>query len=292
MLCASKAAGGAGDAQLVLQTPICHASVTSPPDLGPDHLSSRSCLQVKWEGQFCRAPADRCDAGVIGRTLRGWRNMRTDNFGSDRPTSDQPPAPWVGLQRPYFRGKGKFKGRKPTPAALKKVTAIKAPSGDLIGFAHLAWRRGDLILLDFREQTRRKSSATIARMSPESMPEPIKAADMEALVRESHARMASMPVLSAANSSRFEQQHIGQSYICLPHGNKRLIPLFQVNSAGKLDSLVGEVNDLLGALSDPWGVMAWWTRENVWLGGTPLASLGKGQQEAISAAARHAVCED
>lgn len=56
-------------------------------------------------------------------------------------------------------------------------------------------------------------------------------------------------------------------------------PIFQFDNAGELRPIVDEVNRLLGATSDPWGVASWWLESNIWLGDRRPIDLVDGPQE-------------
>ncbi len=69
------------------------------------------------------------------------------------------------------------------------------------------------------------------------------------------------------------------------------IPAFQFAETGDPWPVVSEVNQLLGAESDPWGVTCWWVDPHARLGAAPAQLLGTGQDSLLRRAAL-AVGED
>jgi hypothetical protein len=65
-----------------------------------------------------------------------------------------------------------------------------------------------------------------------------------------------------------------------------VLPAFQFKADGRQLPIVAQVNDLLGAHDDPWGVASWWLDRNSWLGGVPAELLGRVPDSHVLAAAR------
>jgi hypothetical protein len=63
------------------------------------------------------------------------------------------------------------------------------------------------------------------------------------------------------------------------------LPSFQFTRAGDPKPLVLQINKLLGADTDPWGVADWWLCPNVWLAGTPADLLDTVDDHVLVAAA-------
>jgi hypothetical protein len=70
---------------------------------------------------------------------------------------------------------------------------------------------------------------------------------------------------------------------------KNVLPAFQFDPAGQPVPIVTEVNQLLDAADDPWGVADWWLGENPWLGGVPADLLGEVEDSSLMGAARAAL---
>lgn len=69
------------------------------------------------------------------------------------------------------------------------------------------------------------------------------------------------------------------------------LPAFQFTPAGDPWDIVMEVNQMLDAADDPWGVTCWWVDPHARLGDAPAGLLGRGRDGLIRRAAR-AVGED
>ncbi|MCA1219539.1 hypothetical protein [Streptomyces sp. 8L] len=79
----------------------------------------------------------------------------------------------------------------------------------------------------------------------------------------------------------------GSGLIRLPGpGGRPRLPLFQFDEGLSPRSVVLDVNRLLGADADPWGVADWWLSGNAWLGTAPARLLGSGQDGRLLDAAR------
>lgn len=68
------------------------------------------------------------------------------------------------------------------------------------------------------------------------------------------------------------------------------VPAFQFDRQGRPHPLVLQVNRLLGADRDPWGVTCWWVSPHPWLGAVPADIIGSRAGEVLDAA--RSVLED
>ncbi len=60
----------------------------------------------------------------------------------------------------------------------------------------------------------------------------------------------------------------------LEHGNRYLYPAFQFDlQRHRIHPIVAEINRVLDAVGDPWGVTSWWISDNARLGGQAPADL-------------------
>ncbi|HVS12140.1 MAG TPA: hypothetical protein VMS76_19925 [Planctomycetota bacterium] len=125
------------------------------------------------------------------------------------------------------------------------------------------------------ERQARLAGESMARIWEEEMLEPRAAAE----------------ALGAAATNRQKVADLRQRSVLvgLPHGNRYLYPAFQFDLARKrVRPVVAEVNQLLEAAEDPWGVASWWVSPNGWLGGerpTDLASTRRAGEVKAAAAA-------
>ncbi|MFF2727363.1 hypothetical protein ACFVS9_05595 [Streptomyces sp. NPDC058008] len=67
---------------------------------------------------------------------------------------------------------------------------------------------------------------------------------------------------------------------------RRRVPGFQFEAGGMPWRVVLEVNTLLRADADPWGVADWWLSPTTWWRGTPSSLLGRGRDGELLGAAR------
>ncbi len=71
------------------------------------------------------------------------------------------------------------------------------------------------------------------------------------------------------------------------NGRRYLYPTFQIDAARQeVYPQVKEVNRLLGASDDPWGVASWWVSANGRLGGRPMDLVGSSSAAAVIEAAK------
>ncbi|MDO9108226.1 MAG: hypothetical protein Q7U89_04450 [Coriobacteriia bacterium] len=77
----------------------------------------------------------------------------------------------------------------------------------------------------------------------------------------------------------------------LPVANHYLFPAFQIDADRRcVVPVVAQVNRLLGAAQDPWGVASWWFSDNARLGGARPADLAQDDSRAADVdCAAHAV---
>jgi hypothetical protein len=81
--------------------------------------------------------------------------------------------------------------------------------------------------------------------------------------------------------------------IRLPRADRRVVlPAFQFGQDGSPVPVVAEVNLLLGAAGDPWGVADWWLGQNLWLNGAPADLLGRVPDAELVRAAQAELPED
>lgn len=83
----------------------------------------------------------------------------------------------------------------------------------------------------------------------------------------------------------------GGDLIRLGAGRDARFPAFQFGPDGQPLPVVAEVNRLLDAASDPWGVADWWLGRNAWLAAVPAGLLGRAGDERLVLAARAELTE-
>jgi hypothetical protein len=69
-------------------------------------------------------------------------------------------------------------------------------------------------------------------------------------------------------------------------------PAFQFDGAGRPVPVVLEINRLLDAQGDPWGVADWWLCANLWLDGVPAELLGNVDDRILVMAAEAELAVD
>ncbi len=85
--------------------------------------------------------------------------------------------------------------------------------------------------------------------------------------------------LAGSKSSTNLRQYAGKLrrkgvLLGIPHGNSHLYPLFQFDlEKHRVQPVVKEVNAMLFAYEDPWGVASWWFTEHEILGGARPVDL-------------------
>jgi rhodanese-related sulfurtransferase len=117
------------------------------------------------------------------------------------------------------------------------------------------------------------------------------ATDFDRLVE---ARLLSLPALTPDDARQRGVDPDDARLIRLPRPGAApdfQLPAFQFAPTGGAWDIVMEVNQVLDAADDPWGVMCWWVDPHARFGDAPADLLGHGQDGLIRRAAR-AVVED
>jgi hypothetical protein len=108
----------------------------------------------------------------------------------------------------------------------------------------------------------------------------------EEIAQDTMGRLLAAPALSVADLRRQggdpDQEHL----IRLQDRDGLRFPVFQFDAAGRPFRLVLDINALLDADADPWGVADWWLGRNSWLSRTPAESIGLIADEVLLASAR------
>jgi hypothetical protein len=110
---------------------------------------------------------------------------------------------------------------------------------------------------------------------------------IEEMVRdEVQGRLAAAVSLSA-EQMRAAGEDPGQPFLVrLETGSGGVrFPAFQFSPQGGVISVVLQVNELLGAADDPWGVADWWLGDNAWLDAVPADLIGVADGSLLAAAA-------
>lgn len=81
----------------------------------------------------------------------------------------------------------------------------------------------------------------------------------------------------------------GPGLIRLPSPTGALVPAFQFGPGDEPWPIVLEVNRMLDAQHDPWGVAGWWVDPHAWLSAPPADLLGTGGDDRLRLAARSLV---
>jgi hypothetical protein len=104
--------------------------------------------------------------------------------------------------------------------------------------------------------------------------------------RRVQSRLLRLPALSPDELIEDETGPAGSHLIRLPRPDRTWqLPAFQFTSAARPWPIVQEVNELLGAEIDPWGVTCWWVDPHEQLNGSPADLLGTGQDALLRQAA-------
>lgn len=99
---------------------------------------------------------------------------------------------------------------------------------------------------------------------------PQASADRAAVVR----RAAQGRLLAADNRTDRPLDSSEAGVIALPTPRGMVYPAFQFDDHDRLPPIVAEINELLGAGDDPWGVADWWLSEDPSLGARPVDLIG------------------
>jgi hypothetical protein len=122
---------------------------------------------------------------------------------------------------------------------------------------------------------------TVESPLPQEATEPVEPS-WRRLHRRLRRRLADVPWLSPEEVPGTEQ---GQPLVRLRYGPDRVqLPAFQFGPDRRVRPAVAEVNRLLRAERDPWGVASWWTSRHAWLLEPPADLLGVQDQLIVEAA--------
>ena len=104
--------------------------------------------------------------------------------------------------------------------------------------------------------------------------------------RRVQARLQALPSLSADDPrSRTVAPDPGLIRLPRPDGTAQL-PAFQFGPSGAPWPVVREINEMLNAAGDPWGVACWWVDPHGRLGAAPAALLGQGEDALLRLVAK------
>lgn len=113
--------------------------------------------------------------------------------------------------------------------------------------------------------------------------EKVGAPDPDRVDAEAEARIWTVPLLAVQATGRPLR-----NMLVLNREGDRVAPVFQFDHHRRLLTFAAEVNELLGADDDPWGVASWWLTPHAALHGIPADELRIGAQELVLAAAHAA----
>jgi hypothetical protein len=106
------------------------------------------------------------------------------------------------------------------------------------------------------------------------------------IARAAEAQLLTAPAVSDTELRRRggdpDQAHL----IALDGPEGRRLPAFQFDASGQPIALVLDINALLDADADPWGVADWWLGRNSWLAQPPAQALGRVADAVLLDAAR------
>jgi hypothetical protein len=104
--------------------------------------------------------------------------------------------------------------------------------------------------------------------------------------REVARALGAKPTNREKVSSLRKRSHL----LGVPRDRGYLYPAFQIDIGRReIYPEVREVNELLGAEQDPWGVASWWVSQNDWLAARPVDLVGTDRSKALIEAARAVV---
>ncbi len=144
-----------------------------------------------------------------------------------------------------------------------------------------------------REGTRREAASTTATLraavhlrwvietsgAPAPDDERSEPATPEALELEAEEAIAAVPAQVVVKDH-------GDALVVLRRAGRDVAPSFQFDDGGAVLRAVAEVNEMLGARDDPWGVASWWLSPNTALHGIPADEVRSGRADEVRAAAR------
>lgn len=102
--------------------------------------------------------------------------------------------------------------------------------------------------------------------------------------RQVQARLLALPSVSADDPRNGRADHRGLIRLPRPDGGGQL-PAFQFGPSGGPWPIVSEINRLLDAAADPWGVTCWWVDPHALLDAAPADLLGRGNDDLLRLAA-------
>ena len=113
-------------------------------------------------------------------------------------------------------------------------------------------------------------------------------ADRASIIRAA----AQARLLAADNRSDQPLESSAAGVIALPSPEGLVYPAFQFDEHDRLLPIAAEINELLGAAEDPWGVADWWLSEDASLGARPVDLIGgvRADHDSLRRAA-HALLE-
>jgi hypothetical protein len=109
---------------------------------------------------------------------------------------------------------------------------------------------------------------------------------LDEITRDAMERLLAVPALSAADLRRRGGDPAQEHLIRLEDRDGPRFPVFQFDASGRPLRLVLEINALLDADADPWGVADWWLGRNSWLSRAPAELIGQVADELLLASAR------
>ncbi len=102
--------------------------------------------------------------------------------------------------------------------------------------------------------------------------------------RRVKARLLSLPSVATGDAGYFDSAASHLIRLARPDRSWQ-VPSFQFAEAGLPWPIVQEVNELLDAAADPWGVTCWWVDPHERLNAAPAELLGTGQDQLLRRAA-------
>jgi hypothetical protein len=116
--------------------------------------------------------------------------------------------------------------------------------------------------------------------------------DPDEMLRQAKERLLGAAMYSAGDVRAQGQDPGAAGLIRLRRDGDVLLPAFQFDRAGVPLPVVVEVNRILRADTDPWGVADWWLGRDPWLGAVPSALIGQVPDATLVSAARAVRGED
>ena len=179
--------------------------------------------------------------------------------------------------------------RLPADHPVRRALAAEShryagPTTDLA--PSLALLRASLSAAALDEVIRLKPAAA---GDPDRTEDPEKAGDPD---REAEDWLLAAPAVDQAEVRRHGVDPESPALIRLGGpGQASRWPTFQFDPAGRPYPVVTEINILLDADHDPWGVADWWLGRNAWLDACPANLVARGEDARLIAAAQAVVQE-